>query len=119
MWSSAMIPSEAAAELRRLDNALRVANETAQRCKEVCNATAAHWREDKARLDAEVVALRKDAERYRWLVSRPLDGDDEFYISAQDSKTANADGWWALGGDMDKSQADAYIDAAMKGAANG
>lgn len=50
---------EAAAELRRLDNALRVANETVERCKEVCNATAAHWREDTARLDAEVEALRK------------------------------------------------------------
>lgn len=61
-WRRDTSPDEmlaAAAELRRLDNALRVANETAERCKEVCNATAAHWREDTARLDAEVEALRQ------------------------------------------------------------
>lgn len=66
------------------------------------------------RLEAECEQLRADAERYRWLVTRQLNGDDEFYISAQDSNQANADGWWALGGDMSKSEADAYLDAAMK-----
>lgn len=66
------------------------------------------------RLEAECEQLRADAARYRWLVTRPLNGDDEFYISAQDSNQANADGWWALGGDMSKSEADAYLDAAMK-----
>ena len=66
------------------------------------------------RLLAERDALAADAERYRWLVSRPCDGDDDFYISAEGSKQANSDGWWALGGDMSKNDADAYIDAAMK-----
>lgn len=71
---------------------------------------AAHLR----RLEAECEQLRADAERYRWLVTRQLNGDDEFCISAQDSNQANADGWWALGGDMSKSESDAYLDAAMK-----
>lgn len=59
------------------------------------------------RFDAEM----KDAERYRWLRSRPLDDDDGdgIHISAGDA----VPGRWALGGD-DPDGCDAAIDAAME-----
>ena len=60
--------SQAAAELRRLHNALRVAEESLARCTEVCNATAAHWREDTMRLEAENEALRRAAESAKDLI---------------------------------------------------
>ena len=97
---------EAAAELRRLDE---VEGDYQRLLEKHNNLHMNHMR-----LQAECEQLRADAARYRWLVARPLNGEDEFYISAQDSIQANADGWWALGGDMSKSEADAYIDAAMK-----
>lgn len=58
------------------------------------------------RLRAEAEALRKDAERYRWLRARPLD-DDEIYIAVDSAKYPNR---WGLGGD-DPNGCDAAIDA--------
>jgi multidrug resistance efflux pump len=95
--------NQLAAELRRLDEELTL-----------CSQLKREYQEQAATAMVECEQLRADAARYRWLVARPLNGDDEFYISAQDSNQANADGWWALGGDMSKSEADAYIDAAIK-----
>ena len=56
----------------------------------------------------ELEALRKDAERYRWLRARPLD-DDEIFISVDSDKFPNR---WGLGG-TDPGGCDAAIDAAM------
>ena len=91
---------EATAELRRLDAEYRELSERHE--VQAQNYMA---------LAAECEQLRADAARYRWLVARPLNGEDEFYISAQDSIQANADGWWALGGDMSKSVAEAKPEA--------
>lgn len=53
----------------------------------------------------------RDAERYRWLRSRPLD-DDEIYIAVDSPKHM---GRWGLGGD-DPDGCDAAIDAAIRAA---
>lgn len=46
------IVSDAADELRRLHNALMVSEETAERCRTICDATAEQWRADVNRLHA-------------------------------------------------------------------
>lgn len=51
--------------------------------------------------------LKADAERYRWLRSRPLD-DDEIFIAVD---SVNHPGRWGLGG-SDPDGCDAAIDAA-------
>jgi hypothetical protein len=56
----------------------------------------------------EVEALRKDAERYQWLRSRPMSTDEEIYIGVDSSKYTTK---WALSGE----EADLAIDAAIKG----
>lgn len=59
-------------------------------------------------LRADCEALRKDAERYRWLRSRSLEGEDAFWIAAAHGHPTR----WAMGGD-DPEGCDAAIDAAM------
>jgi hypothetical protein len=61
---------------------------------------------------AERDAAVADAERYRWLVSLPMDGSEPYHIAVDDeAPDAIRKRWWALGGQMPKSDADAAIDA--------
>lgn len=58
------------------------------------------------KLESEVVELRKDAERYRWLRDIGQDVVDVFFVTDK-----NASGWGAWDSHDDK---DAAIDAAMQ-----
>ncbi len=60
----------------------------------------------------------RDAERYRWLLSRPMAVDAEaFYIAVTNGAPESIRRRrWALGGDMPKHEADAILDAAIAAA---
>jgi len=59
-------------------------------------------------LSESIESLARDAARYRWLRSQPLD-DPEIWIAVDSAKVPSR---WALGGD-DPNGCDAAIDAAM------
>lgn len=76
------------------------------------NVLRATESQDLSKLRAELEACRKDAERYRWLRGRPLDGSDPFWIQVSDDDEFGVCRW-GLGGD-DPDGCDQSIDAAMK-----
>lgn len=71
---------EAAAELSRLHNALRVAEETAERCKTVCDATAAQWRADVARLQAAEKRGQRAEQLLKWALSSAEWREKRIYV---------------------------------------
>jgi hypothetical protein len=68
------------------------------------------------RLTAEVEALRKDAERYRWLRDEAWGGNNKRGPHLVEFKPGHTPSFFT---ELAEQAADAAIDAAMKGAANG